>query len=105
DDLAESLVAQGFFTFDELSVIEPDQLAELGGLTPEQCDEIIAYADEMALKAEEQDRLDRERRRAAADIAAGAPAADMDTDEEAEADLEADADSEKPDRSPSAEQA
>ena len=29
----------------------------------------------------------------------------MDTDEEAEADLEADADSEKPDRSPSAEQA
>ena len=26
DDLAESLVEQGFFTFDDLSVIEPDQL-------------------------------------------------------------------------------
>ncbi|MBA3314039.1 MAG: transcription termination factor NusA [Planctomycetota bacterium] len=64
-DLSENLVAQGFFTFDELSVIEPDQLAELGGLTPEQCDEIVAYADEMALKAEEQDRADRERRRVA----------------------------------------
>ena len=31
DELAESLVEQGFFTFDDLSVIEPDQLAELGG--------------------------------------------------------------------------
>ena len=32
DDLAEALVSQGFFTFDDLSVIEPDQLIELGGL-------------------------------------------------------------------------
>lgn len=62
-DLSENLVAQGFFTFDELSVIEPDQLAELGGLTPEQCEEIVDFADEMALRAEEQDRLDRERRK------------------------------------------
>ena len=32
EDLAENLVSQGFFTFDDLSIIEPDQLAELGGL-------------------------------------------------------------------------
>lgn len=63
DELAENLVAQGFFTFDELSVIEPDQLAELGGLSVEECDEIISFADEMALRAEEDDRLERERRR------------------------------------------
>jgi N utilization substance protein A len=44
-ELAEGLVSQGFFTFDDLSVIEPDQLAELGGLTPEECDTIVAYAD------------------------------------------------------------
>jgi N utilization substance protein A len=89
DDLSENLVAQGFFTFDELSVIEPDQLAELGGLTPEQCDEIVAYADEMALKAEEQDRLDREERRRTVDAGPAAVKsdgedADAETDEESE---------------------
>ncbi len=55
-ELAENLVAQGFFTFDDLSVIEPDQLAELGGLTPEQCEEIIAYADTEAARVEEEEK-------------------------------------------------
>ncbi len=48
EDLAENLVAQGFFSFDDLSIIEPDQLAELGGLTDEQCDVIVEYADREA---------------------------------------------------------
>jgi transcription termination/antitermination protein NusA len=55
-ELAENLVAQGFFTFDDLSVIEPDQLAELGGLTPEQCEEIVAYADTESARIEEEER-------------------------------------------------
>jgi N utilization substance protein A len=55
-ELAENLVAQGFFTFDDLSVIEPDQLAELGGLTEEQCEEIVAYADVEAARVEEEER-------------------------------------------------
>jgi N utilization substance protein A len=54
EELAENLVAQGFFSFDDLSIIEPDQLAELGGLSAEQCDEIIAVADDEALKLEKQ---------------------------------------------------
>lgn len=46
--------AQGFFTFDDLWIIE-QHLAELGGgLTTDQCDEIIAFADEEALRLEEQ---------------------------------------------------
>ena len=45
EELAESLVAQGFFTFDDLSIIEPDQLAELGGLSEAECDAIVEYAD------------------------------------------------------------
>ena len=53
-DLAESLVAQGFLSFDDLSVIEPDQLAEMGGLTEEQCDIIVAHAEH------ESERLERE---------------------------------------------
>jgi N utilization substance protein A len=56
EELAENLVAQGFFTYDDLSVIEPDQLAELGGLTAEQCEEIIAVADTEAARAEEEER-------------------------------------------------
>jgi len=55
-ELAENLVAQGFFTFDDLSVIEPDQLGELGGLSPEQCEEIIAFADTEAARVEEEER-------------------------------------------------
>ena len=55
-DLAESLVAQGFLSFDDLSVIEPDQLAEMGGLTEEQCDVIVAHAEH------ESERLEIEQR-------------------------------------------
>ncbi|QDU79943.1 hypothetical protein Pla110_16630 [Polystyrenella longa] len=46
EELAENLVAQGFFSFDDLSIIEPDQLSEMGGLTEAQCDEIIQFADD-----------------------------------------------------------
>jgi N utilization substance protein A len=59
EELAENLVAQGFFSFDDLSIIEPDQLAELGGLTADQCDEIIAVADDEALKLEKQSEVDK----------------------------------------------
>lgn len=55
-DLAENLVAQGFLSFDDLSVIEPDQLAELGGLTDEQCTVIVDYAEK------ESERLEAEQR-------------------------------------------
>lgn len=55
EELAENLVAQGFFTFEDLSVIEPDQLAELGNLTPEECAKIIAYADVEAEKQEQEE--------------------------------------------------
>ena len=55
-DLAESLVAQGFLSFDDLSVIEPDQLAEMGGLTEEQCETIVAHAEH------ESERLELEQR-------------------------------------------
>lgn len=110
-ELAEGLVAQGFFTFDELSVIEPDQLAELGDLTPEQCDAIISQADDLALEAEQLDRLERERRRAAAEAgvpaAAAAPTASSDgeaaSDDDTAQDLEETAAADRPTQSASAE--
>ena len=41
-ELAERLVGEGFLSYDDLSVIEPDALMEMGGLTAEQVDHIVA---------------------------------------------------------------
>ncbi len=59
EELAEALVSQGFFSFEDLSVIEPDQLLELSGLTQEQCDEIVEVADR---EGEREEKQARERR-------------------------------------------
>ncbi|QDT66186.1 transcription termination factor NusA [Calycomorphotria hydatis] len=86
DELAENLVAQGFFTFDELSIIEPDQLAEMGGLSEEVVDQIVEFADEAALRIENQEKADRERMRNAPPKAAEpAPAPEAAATEEAPA--------------------
>ncbi len=64
DDLAQRLVEQGYLSYDDLSVIEPDALMEMGGMTAEQVDAIVEQADERALVAEkvadEAKRLKRE---------------------------------------------
>ena len=63
-DLAESLVAQGFLSFDDLSVIEPDQLAEMGGLTAEQCDIIVAHAEQESERLEREEKIRRAQEKA-----------------------------------------
>ena len=55
EELAESLVSQGFFSFYDLSVIEPDQLEEMSGLNSDQVSEIVAYADIESDKQEIED--------------------------------------------------
>ena len=70
ESLAEKLVGEGFLSYDDLSVIEPDDLMEMGGLTAEAVDLIVAEAEARASQAEsaaaderrkqrEQDRVDR----------------------------------------------
>ncbi len=90
DELAEMLVSEGFLSYDDLSVIEPSDLMEMGGITEE---EAITITDEAEAKAEvaekaaqeerirrrEQERLDKER---AAAEAAAAEAAGPSADEE-----------------------
>lgn len=92
EELAESLVSQGFFSFYDLSVIEPDELAELGGLTAEQCDEIVDFADTEAERMEVEDekrKKEEKMRRAleaeqqAAAEAAGTAQAESEGDEAA----------------------
>jgi len=80
-ELAEKLVGEGFLSYDDLSVIEPDVLMEMGGLTPEQADAIVAQAERKAAEAEkaaaEQRRQQRERDRLAAATAAAEAAAEQ----------------------------
>lgn len=73
EELAESLVSQGFFSFEDLSIIEPDQLAELGGLTPEQCDEIVAHAETESVREEKEAAVRKAQERAAKGMAAANP--------------------------------
>ena len=59
-ELAERLVGEGFLSYDDLSVIEPDALMEMGGLTAEQVDHITQQAE---VKAGEAERVAAEQRR------------------------------------------
>ncbi len=82
-DLAERLVEEGFLSYDDLSVIEPDALMAIGELSEEEVDKIVAQAEDKAMEAEaaaqearrkkrEEDRIAAiEAEHVAADIAAG----------------------------------
>jgi N utilization substance protein A len=90
DELAERLVGEGFLSYDDLSVIEPSDLQEMGTLTLEQVDHIVAQAERRAEEAEEaaaaerrrlkdQERIDRATAEAAA-LEAQQEAADQTAD-------------------------
>jgi transcription termination/antitermination protein NusA len=61
--LAERLVGEGFLTYDELSVIEPDQMMAMGGLTEEQVQHIVDQAEARAEEAEVAAAAERRRQR------------------------------------------
>jgi N utilization substance protein A len=59
EELAEGLVSQGFLSFEDLSVIEPDQLMEMGSLTQEQADVIVEYAEKESERIEKEQDVRR----------------------------------------------
>lgn len=63
DELADRLVGEGFLSYDDLSVIEPDDLMEMGGLSQEQADRIIEQAEAKAEEAERAAAEERARQR------------------------------------------
>ncbi|MGL4512404.1 MAG: transcription termination factor NusA [Lacipirellulaceae bacterium] len=77
--VAEKLVEEGFLSYDDLSIIEPEDLMEIGTLTEEQAAAIVEQAESLAEKAEaaaaEARRNKREQDRIAAADAAEAEAA------------------------------
>ncbi|MEX2091323.1 MAG: transcription termination factor NusA [Pirellulales bacterium] len=61
--LALKLVEEGYMSYDDLSVIEPVDLAAMGSLTEEQVDKIVEQAEERALEAEQIEADQRRRQR------------------------------------------
>jgi N utilization substance protein A len=81
EELAQKLVEQGYLSYDDLSVIEPEALMEMGGLTAEQVDQIVEQAEQKAEQAEQAAAEERRRQKeqekleatAEPESAAGAP--------------------------------
>jgi len=107
-ELAEKLVGEGFLSYDDLSVIEPDALMEMGSLSQEVVDQIVAQAEAKAAEAEaaaaEQRRKQREADRLAAaeNVDEGTPdyLADADKSNGKPADGKAEADQPNPEAPP-----
>jgi len=69
EEVAQQLVEQGYLSFDDLSVIEPEALIEMGGYSEDQVNSIVEQAEDRAAEQEaeeearkRQDKLDKERR-------------------------------------------
>jgi N utilization substance protein A len=60
DELVERFIEEGFLSFDDLTFMEPADMAELGGITEDQAADIIAYAEEAAERVEEETRIAKE---------------------------------------------
>ncbi len=63
EELAHQLVGQGYLSYDDLSVIEPSDLMEMGDLTEEKALEIADQAEVKALAAEEAAAEERRRKK------------------------------------------
>jgi N utilization substance protein A len=75
--LAERLVGEGFLTYDELSVIEPDAMMSMGNLTEEQVQHIVDQAEKRAEAAEAAAAVERRRQREQERIDAATAEADQ----------------------------
>jgi N utilization substance protein A len=72
DELVETFIEEGFLSYDDLTFMEPAQLGELAGVTEEQAEEMIAFAEEAAERVEKETK---ETRAAEAEARAAMPSA------------------------------
>lgn len=59
DELVEGFIEEGFLSYNDLTFLEPAQLAELTGLTEDQAEEIITVAEEASERVEEETRISK----------------------------------------------
>jgi len=76
ETLSEKLVGEGYLSYDDLSVIEPVDLMEMGGLTQEQVDKVVEQAEAKAKEAEAAATEERRRQREQERIDAATAASD-----------------------------
>jgi len=69
-ELTTALIEEGFLSYNDISLIEPQELTEFTGLTLEQAEDVVLYAEEYA---EEMERSVDEERRAATEAAEQQP--------------------------------
>lgn len=74
EELANRLVGEGYLSYDDLEVIEPDDLMEMGSLSAELVDTIVEKAEVLAQEAEIKAAEEKRARRAADQQAALAAA-------------------------------
>ena len=70
EKLAMKLVEEGYMSYADLTIIEPDDLMAMGELTTEQVDHIVEQAEVREVEAEKQAKEERQRRRTEEAIAA-----------------------------------
>lgn len=87
EDLANRLVGEGYLSYDDLSVIEPDDLMEMGGLTAEQVDAIVNESEARAEVAEREAAIQKRQQREANE-AAKVEAARLEVEKAKEAEAE-----------------
>src|SRR5262249_30613992 len=60
DEMVEAFIEEGFLSFDDLTFVETFELAELAGVTEDQAEDMIAYAEEASERVEEETKLQKE---------------------------------------------
>jgi N utilization substance protein A len=71
EEVVQSMIEEGFLSYNELTFIDAAELSSFTGLTEEQAEEVLLYAEEFA---DHMDRAAEEERRAAEEAAAAAAA-------------------------------
>src|SRR5262245_12718827 len=59
DALVETFIEEGFLSYDDLTFLEPAQMAELAGVSEDQAEEIISFAEDASERVEEETRIAR----------------------------------------------
>lgn len=58
DELVEAFIEEGFMSYDDLSFCDPAELIEMAGITEEEAEEIINYAEQAAERLERGEELE-----------------------------------------------
>src|SRR5262245_62383171 len=77
--MVEAFIEEGFLSFDDLTFMEPAQMAELAGVTEDQGEDMSAYAEEAAERVEEETKAAKEAEAQERAMVAAAPPRPADT--------------------------